>query len=197
MPNWNNLNDRGRRAAVLEEIVGKRPDQKTRSALQTAEAVEEAARFLRQMREDAGLSQEQLGKMLGVSQARISELERGGTPDGMSYSILRRAAIACGLQDWPPAPSNEMAFIGKGQVRDFELQEVGLPDEHEIVARILKKIGDEYIVHLETKAGVGLKLKAEKLADLVRFVQSASVPGGGVERFVKAGRGTERTTKSK
>src|SRR5271155_3455683 len=104
MPNWNALNNRTRRAAVIEELVGTDPSPDQKLALEVAEAVQEAARFLRQMRERAGLSQEELGKRLNVTQARISELERGGTPEGMSYAILRRAAKACGLQDWPTAP---------------------------------------------------------------------------------------------
>ncbi|MGH7925957.1 MAG: helix-turn-helix domain-containing protein, partial [Candidatus Binatus sp.] len=85
---------------------------------------------LRQMRENAGLTQEELGQRLGMSQARISELERGGTPEGMSYSILRRAAIACNLPDWPPAPTAKATVSSSviGAVRD-KLERFVTPEE--------------------------------------------------------------------
>jgi DNA-binding XRE family transcriptional regulator len=107
MPNWNELNDRAKRASILSKIVGKEVGKEALTALETAEAVNEAARFLRQMRETAELTQQQLGEKLGVSQARICELERGGKPEGMSYALLRRAAIACGFREWPAPPQSE------------------------------------------------------------------------------------------
>jgi transcriptional regulator with XRE-family HTH domain len=105
MPNWSALNNRARRAIVRKRLLGRELDEQGKAALENAEIVQEAARFLRQMREEAGLTQQQLGEKLGIKQARISELERGGTPEGMSYGILRRAAIACGLDNWPPPPT--------------------------------------------------------------------------------------------
>ncbi len=105
MPNWSALNNRARRAVVRKRLLGRELDDQGKAALQNAEIVQEAARFVRQMRERAGLTQQQLGEKLGMTQARISELERGGTPEGMSYAILRRAAIACGLDNWPPPPT--------------------------------------------------------------------------------------------
>jgi transcriptional regulator with XRE-family HTH domain len=98
------LNDRAAREAALLEIVGPKRRKTMSKELETAEGVEEAARFMRQMREYAGLSQAELGKRLDVNQTRISELERGGSPEGVSYALLRRVARACGFADWPVAP---------------------------------------------------------------------------------------------
>ncbi len=102
--NWENLTDRKKREAAVKRLVGSEINESSSIALQTAEAVQEAARFMRQMREHAGLTQAALGQKLGVTQARISELERGGSPEGMSYALLRRAAMACGFDKWPSTP---------------------------------------------------------------------------------------------
>jgi DNA-binding CsgD family transcriptional regulator/DNA-binding transcriptional regulator YiaG len=112
MVDWKSVNDRKKRAAVLRSIVGDDIDDATRSALETAEAAEEAARFVRQMREAAKLTQGALAEKLGISQPRISEIERGGTPEGISYAMLRRVARACGFEDWPVEPT---ARSGEGR----------------------------------------------------------------------------------
>jgi transcriptional regulator with XRE-family HTH domain len=105
MTDWKTLNDRKQRAAALDKVLGGRElSERSKAALEQADLVQEAAQFLRQMREHAELTQEGLGEKLGVSQARISELERGNSPEGMSYALLRRAAKACGFEQWPPAP---------------------------------------------------------------------------------------------
>jgi transcriptional regulator with XRE-family HTH domain len=123
MPNWSALNNRERRKAVRQGLLGRELNDEDSASLQNAEIVQEAARFLRQMREEADLTQEQLGKKLGMSQARICELERGGTPEGMSYAILRRAAIACNLTDWPPAPTRRFALSSAGVRRVYDRRE--------------------------------------------------------------------------
>lgn len=47
---------------------------------------------LREARKRRGLTQEQLEKKSGVSQAVISKIERGETPDPASSSVLKLAA---------------------------------------------------------------------------------------------------------
>lgn len=55
-----------------------------------------AAEFIRVTRERKGLSQVELAKRLGVSQARISEIEKGKGKNGPSVDLLQRIAAACG-----------------------------------------------------------------------------------------------------
>ena len=109
MADWNALNDRNLRRAALDKVVRRDRSPETAAALEQADLVAEAAQYLRQMREHAKLTQEALGDRLGVTQARISELERGNSPEGMSYALLRRAAKACGFEQWPPAPMDATA----------------------------------------------------------------------------------------
>lgn len=55
-----------------------------------------AGNLVRQMRHEAGLSQRALGKALGVSQARISEIEAGTGAQGPTWMLMERIAEACG-----------------------------------------------------------------------------------------------------
>ena len=56
----------------------------------------QAAHFIRNTRESSGLSQGQLADKLGVSQARVSQIESGKGPQGPSIDLLARIATACG-----------------------------------------------------------------------------------------------------
>lgn len=51
---------------------------------------------LEAMRERAGLSQAELGKKLGISAARVSQLETGLLRHAISLKMLARFAYACG-----------------------------------------------------------------------------------------------------
>lgn len=97
----------------MREIVGNAAYDENRDALEQADAVQEAARFIRQMREHAKFSQTVLGERIGVSQERISEMERGNSPEGVSYALLRRVARACGFNDWPNAPAPKSAELSE------------------------------------------------------------------------------------
>lgn len=55
-----------------------------------------AAQFIRETRERRGLTQLQLARKLGVSQARVSEIESGRGRRGPSMDLLERIASACG-----------------------------------------------------------------------------------------------------
>jgi transcriptional regulator with XRE-family HTH domain len=55
----------------------------------------EAAQFVKKLRKSAGLTQRDLAARLGISQPRISAMERGIGPDGPSYLMLKRVADAC------------------------------------------------------------------------------------------------------
>lgn len=52
-------------------------------------------------RERARLSQKELADRLGVTQARVSKIERGEGRDGVSFALLRKIARVCGV-DWRP-----------------------------------------------------------------------------------------------
>lgn len=54
------------------------------------------AALVREMRKGAKLSQSALGRQIGVSQARISELEAGLGRQGPSFLLMERIAAACG-----------------------------------------------------------------------------------------------------
>lgn len=55
-----------------------------------------AGNLVRQIRKEAGLSQRALGKALGISQARISEIEAGAGAQGPTWALMERILAACG-----------------------------------------------------------------------------------------------------
>ena len=55
-----------------------------------------AGSLIRMMRKARGLSQQQLARKLGVTQARISELEAGIGTRGPSWDLMERLVQACG-----------------------------------------------------------------------------------------------------
>ncbi len=54
-----------------------------------------AGALVRMMRKSNGLSQAELGKRIGVSQARISEIETGIGVQGPTWDLMERIAAAC------------------------------------------------------------------------------------------------------
>jgi DNA-binding XRE family transcriptional regulator len=78
----------------LEKELVKIPGMK--EAMAEERAALRAARFVRETREAAELSQAKLATRLGVSQARVSEIEKGAGTYGVSVELLERIAIACG-----------------------------------------------------------------------------------------------------
>lgn len=70
-------------------------------------ALVEAAYLIQEMRRLApnaagtlGITQAELARRIGVSQARISQIERAGGRDGPTFMLLKRIANACNLS-WP------------------------------------------------------------------------------------------------
>ena len=62
------------------------------------DAIMHAARMIREMRADAGLTQAELAVRAGMSQPDISRLESGLGKQGPSVETLYRLTDACGLQ---------------------------------------------------------------------------------------------------
>lgn len=83
----------------LDELVGSSAG--FAEQVRRSRDVLEGGSLVRRMREmadeGAGISQEELARRLGLSQARISAIERGGGPQGPTYELLKRVARACGL----------------------------------------------------------------------------------------------------
>ena len=91
----------GMREAVAEE----------KAALQAEEnASLRAAEFLKEVRERAGLSQSELAAKLGVTQARISQIENAQShKGGPTFDLLSRISHACGgelVLAWCPVRSD-------------------------------------------------------------------------------------------
>lgn len=91
---------------TVDEVVGR--SEQFSEAYDTARFVLEAASLIRRMRQRAirddggiGYTQTELAERLpGISQPRISAIERGEGRDGVSYSLLKRVARACNIE-WP------------------------------------------------------------------------------------------------
>jgi DNA-binding XRE family transcriptional regulator len=74
------------------------------ASFQESMDVAEGAHLVRTMREQAKLSQVELGNRVGITEAKIEELETGLDRNALTYHILKRIARACGTQF--PAPQN-------------------------------------------------------------------------------------------
>lgn len=92
------------RAVTLSEDALFRGDASFRRSYEAALFAQEAARLIRLMRESKGLNQTELADRLGVTQPRVSRLEKPGGGDGPSYSMLRRVAEVCGVAWSSPVP---------------------------------------------------------------------------------------------
>ena len=57
-----------------------------------------AATLVRTMRREASYSQRDLAARIGVSQARISEIEAGLGKHGPSWDVMERIALVCGRE---------------------------------------------------------------------------------------------------
>ena len=57
-----------------------------------------AAMMVRTMRREASLSQRNLASAIGVSQARVSEIEAGLGKHGPSWDVMERIAAVCGCE---------------------------------------------------------------------------------------------------
>lgn len=64
--------------------------------LEQERAALRAAKFIENTRKSADISQSKLGELIGVSQARIAQMEKGEGRYGPSIDVLERIARACG-----------------------------------------------------------------------------------------------------
>jgi DNA-binding XRE family transcriptional regulator len=87
--------------ASLEEVATTiQVEMQSRSSvsweISDASAAVKAAQFVKLTRKEAGLSQEQLGEILGISQSRLSRIENAQGRCGASVDLVSRIAQACG-----------------------------------------------------------------------------------------------------
>ena len=61
-------------------------------------AAKQAASFLKEIRNHAGLSQKELAKITGIESSNISRMEAGKTSRGISLPLLSQLAKACGAR---------------------------------------------------------------------------------------------------
>lgn len=80
---------------VLQHYEAQDPAAAARTGLTSAGM--RAGAIVRGMRRSVGLPQAELAKRLGVSQERVSEIERGAGPQGPTFELLERIASACGM----------------------------------------------------------------------------------------------------
>ncbi|HYM31651.1 MAG TPA: helix-turn-helix transcriptional regulator [Candidatus Cybelea sp.] len=89
--------ERGRPlGSVLEYYETRDPEAVARSGLSSAGM--RAGAIVRGMRRSAKYSQAELAKRIGISQERISEIERGAGPQGPTFELLERIATACKME---------------------------------------------------------------------------------------------------
>lgn len=83
----------------LDAYLGKQlEDSEFRHHYEQRRLVHEVAIVVRSMREQAGLTQAQLAKMVGVSQPMIARMERGLDQRTPRWETLRKIGLALGKQ---------------------------------------------------------------------------------------------------
>jgi transcriptional regulator with XRE-family HTH domain len=99
------MTDKKATAASIPEPADLLADPPFRERFEQTAAALEAADLVRTMRRQAlsasglrGISQEELAQRVGISQPRISQIERAAGRDGIGYTLLRRIAHACGIE---------------------------------------------------------------------------------------------------
>jgi DNA-binding transcriptional regulator YiaG len=95
---------------VLQALEARDPNAAKATGLTSAGM--RAGAIVRGMRRTAGLSQAGLAARIGVTQERVSELERGAGPQGPTYELLDRIAVVCGMVLMPL--KQEMATLIQG-----------------------------------------------------------------------------------
>jgi transcriptional regulator with XRE-family HTH domain len=66
--------------------------------------------WLKAIRNEKGLSQRDLSKMMGISQAHLCEIEKGTRHKDMTYSMMEKIAEALGV------PVQEIIDAEKGNI---------------------------------------------------------------------------------
>jgi len=102
--------------ASIDEMLGVDPDPElTHKAELLLDSDEELLASLVDKRVERGLSQKQLGKRIGVTQATISDFERAGGDPRMS--TIRRYALAVDthifhfITDFKPIPNGKVTAV--------------------------------------------------------------------------------------
>jgi transcriptional regulator with XRE-family HTH domain len=92
-PTLPSVRSRAERGSSLDRLIGRIDAARGDTAIG---AGHRAGAQVRTMRVEAGLSQHRLAEALGISQARVSEIEAGVGPHGPTWDLMERVAAACG-----------------------------------------------------------------------------------------------------
>lgn len=89
----------GERGLPMDVVLQHYEEVSPAAAKQTgiSSAAMRAGTIVRGMRRTAHFSQAELAERIGVSQARISEIEIGEGPQGPTFALLERIGAACGM----------------------------------------------------------------------------------------------------
>lgn len=88
-----------RQRVDINDLIGTDPQQ--RAIFDDAMEAVEKADWIRRMRVTRHLDTQELARRLGVLPDFIVELEAVRRPDELSYSMIKRIALACEVE-WPP-----------------------------------------------------------------------------------------------
>ena len=104
---------------ILEELL---PTPEARERFEGTAAALEAAELVRTLRQQAltvsgtrGISQVELAKRTGLSQPRISQIEKGEGRDGLTYTVIRKIAHACGV-NWRLVIQHALGSVAQSDV---------------------------------------------------------------------------------
>ncbi|MGZ8285078.1 MAG: helix-turn-helix transcriptional regulator [Allosphingosinicella sp.] len=106
-PSQESESKRGSFDNLVAEIEGTRRDQGKESKLSSAAL--RAGAIIRMMRKSRGFTQAMLARAIGVTQARVSELEAGVGAHGPSWDLMERIARACNATILVSPPESDIA----------------------------------------------------------------------------------------
>ena len=132
----------GRRGKPFADLLAKREERSPDLAgrLGFSSAAMRAGALVRAWREARGLTQRELAERLGVSQERISNIERGVGKHGPTFDVMTQIADACGyplVQTWSAAQEREVSSASRGRATDVARRPYGSPPAtplHDIIA---------------------------------------------------------------
>ncbi len=142
------------------------PSALDKAAFEDASAALEAGRYVRKLRTEAGLTQAQLAARIAVSQARISAIENGEGRDGPSYAVLKRIALACGVDSLLEARTSGIGATSGAAAAKSGEKVLALSEEQPTVGKRLVNRGTTRIRRfvVETPIEEAVTLRSEHVS---------------------------------
>jgi transcriptional regulator with XRE-family HTH domain len=148
-------------------------------------AAREAATFVRRMRLSAGLTQRELAVRLGISQPRVSAMEKGIGTEGPTYLMLKRVAAACGVA-WSLEAGLQAADKPEKRRRSPPVGAADAIPTSRYEATLNELIDDEVIGPVLRNAGLDPQRFRTLIVETARLPGSASREEQGVEAAFEA-----------